>query len=99
MVRAVQARAGERRASIQKSTVPVGVPVSGGIPLTVAIKVTVWPEAAIKVGKVGGGPEAGRRLPEEMSCVTVDGFTIWFKPLDVLALKVGSPLYVAEIVW
>ena len=43
-----------------KSTVPVGVPVEGGITVTVAVKVTDWPK------QVG--------LAEAMSAVVVPGF-------------------------
>jgi hypothetical protein len=65
-------------------TVPIGVPDAGGVALTVAVRITVWPDT------VGFGVELR---------TTVDAArTFCIKAEDTMVLKFVSPLYVAVIV-
>ena len=61
-------------------TVPVGVPLPGPVTATVAVNVTLCPEA--------------EGLPEELTVVVVvAGLTVWVRTADAeLALKFWSPL-------
>ena len=64
----------------KKSTVPVGVPEPGELAVTVAVKVTVWPEVA--------------ELGEALAVVVVLSLlTTWLMAGEAgLALKLPSPL-------
>ena len=65
--------------SILNWTVPVGVPEPGATALTVAVKVTGWPETEV--------------LSEELIVVDVFALlTAWVKFAEVLPLKLLSPL-------
>lgn len=65
--------------SILNWTVPVGVPEPGATALTVAVKVTGWPETEV--------------LSEELIVVDVFALlTAWVKFAEVLPLKLPSPL-------
>src|SRR5438128_11788015 len=67
-------------------TVPVGVPVPGAVAVTVAVKVTDWPET--------------EGLTEEATAVVVlAALTAWVKFGEVLPLELASPLYTAGMVW
>src|SRR3981081_292810 len=62
-----------------KVTVPVGVPAPGGLAVTVAVKVTLWP--------------ATEGLTEELSAVVVASWrTVWVRGAEVLVRKSASPL-------
>ena len=62
-----------------KLTVPVGVPAPGETALTVAVKVTDWPETD--------------GFAEEATVVVVLAlFTVWVKVKEVLVEKLVSPL-------
>ena len=62
-----------------KVTVPVAVPAPGEVTLTVAVKVTDWPNTD--------------GLAEEATVVVVETwFTVWVKFAEVLVLKLASPL-------
>src|SRR6202023_287219 len=62
-----------------KVTVPVGVPAPGGLAVTVAVKVPLWP--------------ATEGLAEELSAVVVASWlTVWVRFGEVLVLKLASPL-------
>jgi len=59
--------------------VPVAVPAPGEVTLTVAVKVTDWPNTD--------------GLAEEATVVVVETwFTVWVKFAEVLVLKLASPL-------
>jgi hypothetical protein len=61
-----------------KSTVPVRVPDAGAVAVTVAVKVTLWPDTD--------------GLTEEVSVVVVlPMITIWARGAEVLVLKLASP--------
>ena len=67
-----------------KVTVPLGAPAPGATTLTDAVNVTVWPNTD------GFG--------EELSEVTVLSLlTTWLTTVEVLAVKLPSPLYTAVI--
>ena len=58
---------------------PVAVPAPGEVTLTVAVKVTDWPNTD--------------GLAEEATVVVVETwFTVWVKFAEVLVLKLASPL-------
>ena len=62
-----------------KITVPVGVPAPGATALTVAVKVTVWPDT--------------EGFNEELTVVVVLALlTVCVKSGEVLPLKLPSPL-------
>ena len=62
-----------------KVTVPVGVPEPGGLAVTVAVKVTLWP--------------ATEGLTEELSAVVVASWLmVWVSVAEVLVRKLASPL-------
>ena len=62
-----------------KVTVPVGVPAPGGLAVTVAVKVTLWPET--------------EGLTEELSAVVVASWLmVWVSAAEVLVRKLASPL-------
>src|SRR6266446_9539513 len=68
-----------------KLTVPVGMPDPLPVTLTVAVKVTGWPNTD--------------GLIEEATVVLVEAlFTVWVKLGDVLPVKFGSPPYIAVTV-
>ena len=63
-------------------TVPLGVPAPGATGLTVAVKVTAWPNT--------------EGFVDETSVVVVSPLlTTWLSAFDVLPLKFASPLYTA----
>src|ERR1700694_5898392 len=62
-----------------KVTVPVGVPAPGGLAVTVAVKVTVWPTTD--------------GLADELTEVVVASWpTVWVSGGEVLVRKLASPL-------
>jgi|SRR6266404_4715244 len=69
-----------------KLTVPVGMPDPLPVTLTVAVKVTDWPNTDVPA--------------EDVTAVLVEAwFTAWVKLAEVLPVKFVSPLYVAVTVW
>jgi hypothetical protein len=64
--------------SIVNCTMPVGVPLPGAVTVTVALKVTLWPDTD--------------GLTEPLTAVLVAAlFTIWVRGVVVLLEKVVSP--------
>src|SRR5712692_1068280 len=68
-----------------KVTVPLGVPAPGATAVTVAVKVTDWPNT--------DGFTDDATAVEELALLTV-WVSVWLLPL-----KLPSPLYVAVMVW
>src|SRR5947199_387231 len=67
-------------------TVPVGVPAPGATAATVAVKVTAWPDAD--------------GLADEVTVVVLFALVgVSVRVVEVLVLKLSSPLYVAVTVW
>jgi len=71
--------------SMVNVTVPAGVPAPGATAVTVAVKVTDWPNT--------------EGAADEFTVVVVSALlTVWVKFGDVLVLKLASPPYTAVIV-
>src|SRR5437879_640389 len=71
--------------SITNWMVPVGMPAPGGVALTAAVKVMLWPNSD------GLAEELRARL-------VLAALTVWMIP-PVLPLKLPSPEYMAVMVW
>src|SRR5437879_2891761 len=72
--------------SMVNVTVPAGVPPPGATAATVAVKIMDWPNT--------------EGLIADVTTVVVSAApTDWFRPAEVLVLKLASPLYTAVIVW
>ncbi len=72
--------------SMLNVTVPVGVPAPGDTASTLAVNVTLLPNV--------------EGFNDELTAVLLlAGSTVWKKSMEVLKLKLSSPLYVALIVW
>src|SRR5438128_305979 len=67
-----------------KLTFPVGVPPPGGAAVTVALKITGWPNT-----EVAGDAVRTAFVPEGLTV------TVW--ALELLALKLPSPAYLATM--